>query len=95
MHAFHKDSHFAQIRLFMHLVLPCRAADPFRVALRGWEACELIRETWGEQRFAEIWHGSSEGGPVNSFKLLLSRGWREIPGRCIGLEEQVAGFCSA
>ena len=55
LHALYKGSHFAQLRLFMHLVLPCKSADPFRVALRkGWDACALIRESFGEEQFAEV-----------------------------------------
>ncbi len=39
MHAVYRGPHFAQVRLFMHLVLPCKGAGPCRVALRkGWEA---------------------------------------------------------
>ncbi len=28
MYALYKDSHLAQVRLFLHLVPPCKAADP-------------------------------------------------------------------
>ena len=72
LYALYKGSHFAQLQLFMHLVLPCKSADPVRVALRkGWEACELIRQHIGEEQFAAVWRGSSGDGPVRSFRLLL------------------------
>ena len=74
MHALYKGSHFAQLRLFMHLVLPCKSADPCRVALRkGWEACELIRGAWGQDKFVTLWNAPSGDGPVHSFKLLLDK----------------------
>ena len=34
MHATYRGSRFGQLRLHVHLVLPCRAADPLRIALR-------------------------------------------------------------
>ena len=34
LHATYRGSRFAQVRLFTHLVLPGKAADPVRVALR-------------------------------------------------------------
>ena len=58
----------------MHLVLPCKSADPCRVALRkGWEACELIRGAWGQDKFVTLWNAPSGDGPVRSFKLLLDK----------------------
>ena len=56
----------------MHLVLPSPTADPWQVALRkGWRACELVRQEWGEDIFWQIWDGSVNGTPVFSFKELL------------------------
>ena len=44
MYATDRGSRFAQVRLYMHLALLCKSADPFRVALRkGWERCSLVR----------------------------------------------------
>ena len=44
----------------MHLALPCKSADPCRVALRkGWECCALVRRQWGDAVFAEVWRSSS------------------------------------
>ena len=55
LHATYRGSRFAQVRLFMHLVLPCKAADPVRVALRkGWECCALVRRMWGDAVFADV-----------------------------------------
>ena len=72
MHATYRGSRFAQVRLFMHLVLPCKAADPVRVALRkGWECCTLVRRMWGDAAFAEVWEGSVKDGPLLSFRRLL------------------------
>ena len=34
MHALYRGSRFAQVRLFMHSVLPCNGADPCRAALK-------------------------------------------------------------
>ena len=56
---------FAQVRLFMHLVLPSPLADPWQVALRkGWAACELIRKGWGEDLFWRVWEHSTKDGPL-------------------------------
>ena len=72
LHALYRGSRFAQVRLFMHLALPCPQADPWRVALRkGWHACRLVRQEWGEERFWRIWAGTSKDGPLLSFKRLL------------------------
>ena len=72
MHALYRGSRFAQVRLFMHLVLPCPQADPCRVALRkGWHACNVVRQVWGEERFWRVWAGTSKDGPLCSFKRLL------------------------
>ncbi len=62
-HATYRGSRFGQVRLFMHLVLPCRAADPLRVALRrGWECCSLARRLWSSLSFEEVWNRSSLTG---------------------------------
>jgi hypothetical protein len=72
MHALHRGSRFAQVRLFMQLVLPCPQADPWRVALRkGWHACSLVRHQGGEESFWKTWAGTSKDGPLLSFKKLL------------------------
>jgi hypothetical protein len=72
VHATYRGSRFAQVRLYMHLVLPCKGADPVRVALRkGWECCAMVRRLWGEETFAEVWTGSSKDGPLLSFRRLL------------------------
>ena len=72
MHATYLGSRFGQLRLYMHLVLPCRAADPFRVALRkGWECCSMVRRLWGSLAFDEVWSRTSQDGPLLSFKRLL------------------------
>ena len=52
MHALYLGSRFAQVRLFMHLVLPSPLADPWQVAFRqAWAACELARQEWAEETF--------------------------------------------
>ena len=72
MHALYRGSRFAQVRLFMQLVLPCPQADPWRVALRkGWHACNVIRQEWGEELFWRVWAGTTKDGPLLSFKRLL------------------------
>ena len=72
MFATYRGSRFAQIRLYMHLALPCKSADPCRVALRkGWECCALVRRQWGDAVFAEVWRSSSSDGPLHSFRRLL------------------------
>ena len=72
MYATYRGSRFAQVRLYMHLALPCKSADPFRVALRkGWECCSLVRRQWGDAVFAEVWESSSADGPLLSFRRLL------------------------
>jgi hypothetical protein len=86
MYAPYNGSHLALVRLCMHLVLPCKAADPCRVAPRkGWESCNLIRGAWGEDEFKTIWHGSSSDRPLRSFRLLLARLPRPAAG--LSLEE--------
>ena len=61
MHAVYRGSRFAQVRLFMHLVLPCKPADPVRVALRkGWECCALVRQLWGDLAFDVFWSRTVE-----------------------------------
>ena len=55
MYATYRGSRFAQVRLYMHLALPCKLADPVRVALRkGWECCSLVRRQWGDSVFADV-----------------------------------------
>ena len=77
MFATYRGSRFAQIRLLMHLALPCKSADPCRVALRkGWDCCALVRRQWGDAVFAEVWRNSSSDGPLPSFRRLLSVGSR-------------------
>ena len=72
MFATYRGSRFAQIRLYMHLALPCKSADPCRVALhKGWECCALVRRQWGDAVFAEVWRSSSSDGPLHSFRRLL------------------------
>ena len=74
MHALYRGSRFAQVRLFMHLVLPSPLADPWQVALRkGWAACELVRREWGEESFWRVWDKSTKDGPVCSFRQLLAQ----------------------
>ena len=74
MHALYRGSRFAQVRLFMHLVLPSPLADPWQVALRkGWAACELVRQEWGEEVFWRVWDRSTKDGPLCSFKQLLAQ----------------------
>ena len=74
MHALYRGSRFASIELFMHLVLPFRGADPWRVALKkGWEACSRARSLWGEQCFQAVWLGSKGDGPLRSFRKLLEQ----------------------
>ena len=73
MDAVHRGSRFAQVRLCMHLVLPTKAADPYRIALRkGWECCSLVRRLWGEELFSRIWALTARDGPLLSFKKLLA-----------------------
>ena len=38
---------------------------------KGWHACSLVRQEWGEERFWRIWAGTSKDGPLLSFKRLL------------------------
>ena len=72
MYATYRGSRFAQVRLYMHLALPCKLADPVRVALRkGWECCSLVRRQWGDAVFADVWEGSAADGPLLSFRRLL------------------------
>ena len=86
MHALYKGSHFAQLRLFMHLVLPCKSADHCRVALRkGWEACELIRGGCSLGRRARAQFQAALGKGVAPFR---GRDERGLLGRRSGLEEQ-------
>ena len=74
MHALYRGSRFAQVRLFMHMVLPSPLADPWQVALRkGWLACELVRAEWGEDVFWRVWDNSSRDGPLLSFNRLLAQ----------------------
>ena len=74
MHALYRGSRFAQVRLYMHLVLPSPHADPWRVALRkGWHACSMVRQEWGEELFWKVWSGTSKDGPLLSFKRLLQQ----------------------
>jgi hypothetical protein len=74
MYALYRGSRFAQVRLFMHLMLPSPQADPWQVALRkGWLACELVRKEWGEELFWRVWDHSSRDGPLISFKKLLAQ----------------------
>jgi hypothetical protein len=74
MHALYRGSRFAQVRLFVHLVLPSPLADPWQVALRkGWAACELVRQEWGEEAFWRVWDRSTKDGPLCSFKQLLAQ----------------------
>ena len=73
MHAVHRGSRFAQVRLHVHLVLPTKAADPHRIALRkGWACCSLARRLWGEELFSRIWALTARDGPLLSFKKLLA-----------------------
>ena len=52
MHALYRGSRFADVRLFMQLVLTSSRGDPCHVALtKGWHAAELIRQEWGEADF--------------------------------------------
>ena len=72
MYATYRGSRFAQVRLYMHLALPCKSADPVRVALhKGWECCSLVRRQWGDAVFAEVWEGSAADGPLRSVRQLL------------------------
>ena len=72
MHATYRGSRFGQLRLYMHLVLPCRALDPLGVALRKvWELCSMVRRLWGGLAFDEVWSRTSQDGPLLSFKRLL------------------------
>jgi hypothetical protein len=74
MHALYRGSRFADVRLFMQLVLPSLRGDPWHVALtKGWHAAELIRQEWGEADFWRIWQGPSRDGPLASFKGLLKQ----------------------
>jgi hypothetical protein len=74
MHALYRGSHFAQVKLFMHLVLPSSNGDPWQVALaKGWHAMELIRTAWGEEEFWEVWHSPSKDGPLASFRSLVGQ----------------------
>ncbi len=72
MYATYRGSHVAQVRLYTHPALPCKTADPVRVALRnGWECCSLVRRQWGDEVFAEVWESSSADGPLLIFRRLL------------------------
>ena len=71
MPCMYKGSRFAQVQLFVHLVLPSKGADPWRVALKkGWEACTLARRMWCEGCFSEVWNKTSGDGPLVSLGQL-------------------------
>jgi hypothetical protein len=73
-HALYRGSNFAQVGLFMHLVLPSSNGDPWQVALaKGWHAMELIRTAWGEEEFWEVWNSPSKDGPLASFRSLVGQ----------------------
>ena len=40
---------------------------------KGWEACSLARNLWGEQCFQDVWLGSKGDGPLHSFRKLLEQ----------------------
>ena len=88
MRAVYRSSRFAQVRGFMRLVLPCRAADPSWVALRGkgWECYSLVRRLWGGPAFEKVWSRASRGGPLLSFKRLLQEQGLEASSLAAGPE---------